>query len=383
MDLIQHPTAVGNQFVEEDPGNGIEATVITAAHLNAVQNELVNVIAGAGLTPDAGDETQLLEAIQGIGGTGNARNLAINGGFRVSQRGDTFDLAAVPTYTLDRWEAAGDSTGGAGTCRVRRMPFDFGQASVPGAAHYLRFEQLVTPTAGGGFVRTKLEELLATSDRVVTVSFWARAGAAATISVAADQVLAGSSNLATPVDVTLTTGWLRYSASFTLASLVGATADAQSHLRIAFAMPTGAGSVVEIANVKVEAAANASDYEERDLSLEYALCRRYFEKSAPIESTQRWAAAGQAVGYGDPDGGFFVRTMERAFAVPKRALPTVTYYTSSGLAGNVLRDGSVTVGSVVTDIEGVSSNSTGFPRLLNQVFDDTRCEASWTADAEL
>lgn len=383
MDLIQHPTAVAGQFVEEDPGSGTEATVITADHLNAVQNELIGVIAGAGLVPDSGDETQLLEAVRSLSGTGTALNLAINGGMRVSQRGDTFDLGAVPAYTLDRWEAAGDSTGGSGTCRVRRMPFDFGQSNVPGAVYYLRYEQLVAPSAGGGFVRTKLEQLLPTSGRFVTVSFYARAGAGATMSVAADQVLAGSSNLATPIDVTLTTSWQRFSASFELASLVGASADAQSHLRIALAMPTGAGSIVEIANLKIEAAADATDYEERPLALEHMYCRRYFEKSAPIESTQRWSSQGMAVGVGNPNGGFFVPTMSRQFRVPKRAVPTITYYTGTGLAGNVLRNGSVTVGSVVTDVALVTTDSTGHPRLVNQVFPDTLCEASWTADAEL
>jgi hypothetical protein len=63
MDKIRHPTAPNGVFTEGDPLRGIIPTVITAAHLNAVQNEIVNVIVQAGLIPSATDETQLATAI--------------------------------------------------------------------------------------------------------------------------------------------------------------------------------------------------------------------------------------------------------------------------------------------------------------------------------
>lgn len=64
MDRIQHSSATpDHQFTEGDPGNGVPATTVTAAHMNGVQNELVHIIEQAGLTPDEANHTQVLQAL--------------------------------------------------------------------------------------------------------------------------------------------------------------------------------------------------------------------------------------------------------------------------------------------------------------------------------
>lgn len=64
MNLIQHSSATADhQFTEGDPGTGVPATTVTAIHLNGVQNELVHIITEAGLTPDEGNFTQVLDAL--------------------------------------------------------------------------------------------------------------------------------------------------------------------------------------------------------------------------------------------------------------------------------------------------------------------------------
>jgi hypothetical protein len=64
MHRIDHSTAtIDNRFTEGDPQQGIPATVVTAKWLNAVQEEVVNVIEDAGMAPDDAEDNQLLAAI--------------------------------------------------------------------------------------------------------------------------------------------------------------------------------------------------------------------------------------------------------------------------------------------------------------------------------
>lgn len=59
-----------------DPGNGIPATIFDAGVFNNIQEEIMNVIEAAGLTPSAADDTQLLQAINNVmqGGYGTTTN---------------------------------------------------------------------------------------------------------------------------------------------------------------------------------------------------------------------------------------------------------------------------------------------------------------------
>ncbi|MEL6908540.1 MAG: hypothetical protein AAFP22_24225, partial [Planctomycetota bacterium] len=250
MDRINHPTAVDRRFADADPVSGREATVIPPEHMNAVQEELVRTIEGAGLAPDAANEGQLLEAIQSLATTTSSSNLAINGGLRVWQRGTSFALAAAPLYTADRFEAAADSAGGAGTANVTRQLFASGQTDVPGAVQFLRYEQLVAPNGGGGFIRTKLEELARTAGRSVTVSFWARASASSTVAVGFAQVDSNDDVGLDPQDVAVGTDWARFSVTFDVPSLADSpglsATDENGHVRVSLAMPTDSGVIFDL-----------------------------------------------------------------------------------------------------------------------------------------
>ncbi|MCB2190360.1 MAG: hypothetical protein KQI62_02270 [Deltaproteobacteria bacterium] len=62
-----------NLFTDGDPLTGAKATVVSAAWLNAIQEEAANVIEGAGITLDKADNTQLLAAILTMAGGGPMR----------------------------------------------------------------------------------------------------------------------------------------------------------------------------------------------------------------------------------------------------------------------------------------------------------------------
>lgn len=63
MHRIDGQGHVANQFTPGDPVSGQEATEVTAAWLNAVQEEACNVITGAGLALNKADNTQLRQAM--------------------------------------------------------------------------------------------------------------------------------------------------------------------------------------------------------------------------------------------------------------------------------------------------------------------------------
>lgn len=55
-------------YVNGDRLNGIEGSIPSAEAIEHPQREIINVIEAAGLTPDAADLTQLLQAINNLGG---------------------------------------------------------------------------------------------------------------------------------------------------------------------------------------------------------------------------------------------------------------------------------------------------------------------------
>lgn len=73
------PGAVGatvGYFTEGDPNTATPATVVSADWLNAVQEELVGVIEGLGITLDKTSQSQLLAALKRLSGQGDITNKA-------------------------------------------------------------------------------------------------------------------------------------------------------------------------------------------------------------------------------------------------------------------------------------------------------------------
>lgn len=63
MHRIDGPGNLGNMFSEGDPDSGVPATVVTDDFMNAVQEEIVAVIVGAGLSLSKPNNAQLKQAI--------------------------------------------------------------------------------------------------------------------------------------------------------------------------------------------------------------------------------------------------------------------------------------------------------------------------------
>lgn len=69
MQKIGDSTSTANalgEYTQGQPGSGIDATMITAAWLNAVQRELTNLVVGSGQALTPSDDNQVLKAVKAL-----------------------------------------------------------------------------------------------------------------------------------------------------------------------------------------------------------------------------------------------------------------------------------------------------------------------------
>lgn len=86
MHRIDGPGAtVDHRFTEGDPVGGVPATVVTAAWLNDIQEELANLLAAAGIDPVKGTQNQVLKAIRHLKHTPALARFTRSGSFTVPE----------------------------------------------------------------------------------------------------------------------------------------------------------------------------------------------------------------------------------------------------------------------------------------------------------
>ncbi|SOE82101.1 hypothetical protein SAMN05446927_5412 [Caballeronia arationis] len=100
------PAAAGTPgfFTNGNPATGVAATILDADWFNAVQSELVNVLAAAGLTPTKGTNNQLLAAINTLFASSIATGSNANGWWR-----------KLPNGSIEQW---GTGTTASGTAAI-------------------------------------------------------------------------------------------------------------------------------------------------------------------------------------------------------------------------------------------------------------------------
>jgi hypothetical protein len=215
------------------------------------------------------------------------RNRIINGNFDIWQRGTSFSVTGANTYTADRWLVFFDGTGATRT--ISQQSFTPGQTDVPNEPKYfLRFAQSV---AGSGSTLNSLdqriEDVRIFAGQQVTLSFWAKAAASATMPNV--QLIQGfgtggspSANTSTTVtsNVAVTTSWQRFSYQVNVPSISGktlGTSTNNSTIALVLTMPLNATFTIDIAQVQLETGPVATPFEQRPIGTELALCQRYFQ----------------------------------------------------------------------------------------------------------
>jgi hypothetical protein len=288
------------------------------------------------------------------------KNKIINGDFNIWQRGTSFN-AASNAFTADRWDTLTDKTGA--SVLTTQQAFTAGSAPVAGyeSQYFLR---TVFP-AGGTFCiqEQRIEDVRTFAGQTVTLSFWAKANATATIAPTLVQSFGtgGSANVETTTsNLTLTTSWVRYSVTATLPSISGKTIGAGNYLTArAMRAVTASGFTIDIWGVQLEYGSKATPFETASGSIqgELALCQRYYV---------RWT--NNSV-FGVVEANTYTAHIV-ASPVEMRVYPTAIDF--SGLNAYTYSDGTFISGGTLTLVGGTNQNK-------NISIRYTRASGTWSA----
>jgi hypothetical protein len=270
VDLIN----TGNTTLGNDSSDVITINGGTV-NLTATNAKISNA-AGDSLTPYAG-----------------FKNKIINGNFDIWERGTSQTTASYGSD--DRWFNNHNGS----TKTHSRQAFTLGQTAVPNNPHFFS-RTVVTSVAGAGNSVTKahrIEDVTLSSDKTMTLSFWAKADANKNIAVSFLQHFGtGGSPSAqvTGLGVTtfaLTTNWQKFTTTVTFPSVSGKTLGTNNDDFYSFGFWFDAGSsnnsstnslgqqsgTFDIAQVQLEEGTIATPFEMRPQQVELALCQRYYQ----------------------------------------------------------------------------------------------------------
>ena len=316
------------------------------------------------------------------------RNILINGDMRICQRSTS--TTSINAYIVDRWR----SYGGALDCTISQQT---DATAYPRSRTALRLHRTsgTSQTNNTGLAQG-VETLNSKpyAGETLTLSFKARCGAnfssasnALTATIAAgegtDENPVGMTNTnSNSSAVTLTTSVQSFSVSYAV------PAD-KTQLRVSFAYtPTGtagANDWFEITECQLEVGSVPSDFEYRDYQSELARCQRYYEHTynegiAPGANS----SVGGYYGGHSGDGSNNV-VWSSCFAVRKRAVPTMTFYTDSGTSGswNYQKDGTNST-ATVTFFRNSQTYAGGYLGAGGSAaWNGVTIYGHWTASAEL
>lgn len=286
-------------------------------------------------------------------------NAIINGAFDIWQRGTSSTTAGYTT--ADRWKSAWDGTG---TRTISQQAFTLGTAPVAGyeGAYFYRFAQ---STAGSGatfnnFAVQAIESVRTFAGQVVTVSFWAKSNATRNITPIFEQYFGtgGSPSATSSIQgtaVSLTTSWVRYSQTFSIASIAGKTLGTNGNDALVLNFQSGtnnATQTIDLWGVQVELGYVATPFRRNSSSIqgELAACQRYYyRKNADVA-------------FGDFGSGFYNATTTALvfiqYPVSMRAIPASVETTGTASNYRVMATGSAPSATVVPSLDTARSSST-------------------------
>ena len=215
----------------------------------------------------------------------NGKNLLINGGFDVWQRGTSFTPGdyGISTCTADRWLYDPCSTA---TVTVSRQSLTPGSTSGLFTSLYFLRTTLAGTASGPQYFRQRIEGLHHFSGKTVTLSYYVKTSAASygwtdprlnMVYDTANHYVNGrevgvlpSSNM-----------WQKRTKVFDIPEATHEALTSNSYLEVLFILGTrDATFSIDIANVQLEFGDTATDFEYRHPAEELALCQRYYERGS-------------------------------------------------------------------------------------------------------
>ena len=259
------------------------------------------------------------------------KNKIINGDFGIWQRGGTFNTGNSDYYYgPDRWAAYFYASN---TTTMSQQTFTPGAAPVAGyeGKFFGRFVSTNTSTA----FRQSIEDVRTFAGQTVTVSFWAKAASAITLNTSYTQNFGTGGSTAVDFGSTnhsITTSWVRYSATTTVPSISGKTIGTNSSLRLIFFGSGVINTNIDIWGVQLEYGSKATPFQTASggsPQAELAMCQRYYQALSTTPSAVM-------VYGGSSSGGFSANAYSNySFPVQMRTTPTLTFYAHDGSAGQV------------------------------------------------
>ncbi len=299
------------------------------------------------------------------------KNRIINGDFAVWQRGTSFSSTG---YTADRWRYDTDTDDAVSIAQQATA------GTEPFVAQYFCRVALTAGTTGTqNKFSTRLEFPKLYFGKTYTLSFWAKADVATTLTARLAFVFSGTEYDPVSASVSIGTSWQRYSVTFTLSTPTGFTESGSDYLDVALLLPINTTITIDVANVQLEEGDTATDFEHTPFEVQLLRCMRYYEKSYSINTLPGTITRSGCYTFSSPASGTGLAETQIFFAVPKRALPTLTIYSpDSGNPGYLVSGGAdrpATVDYVSTTSFRAYWNDTATTK-NNSVF-------HWVAEAEL
>jgi hypothetical protein len=304
-------------------------------------------------------------------------NRLINGDHSIDQRNEgaakTYVAAANVTYGVDRWYA---SCTGANVTGQRVAGTNINQF-----AYKFTGAPLNTGLVFGHRIEgVNVSDLI---NQVVTVQVWLSSSSITTVnwktfSANTTDAWGTKTTSGTGTETAIDSGALTITPTPTLYSFqTNLGANAAKGIDLEFSCgPLLTLQTLQYESVQLEAGNVASPYDRQSFEVRLARCERYFEKSYDVGIVAGTATRNGAFATTSPGSG----VMSTRYRAPKRAVPTVTAYsTFTGVAGNFYNISDSADGPAVFSnggMKGIAINAVG-------VASPKFCEVHLTAEAEL
>jgi hypothetical protein len=215
------------------------------------------------------------------------KNKIINGDFGIWQRGTSITTTTSGGYFFgaDRWQMYSPASS---TSTMSRQTFTPGTAPVAGyeGSYFARFN---CTNSFGTYFQQYIEDVRTFAGQTVTLSFWAKAGSAISISGNLAQIFGSGGS--SPVDnalsaVSVTTSWQRFSLTVAVPSVSGKTIGTSSYLK--WTLQTTSYNVnIDFWGAQIEYGSKATPFQTASggsIQGELAMCQRYYWRATAIDN---------------------------------------------------------------------------------------------------